>query len=78
MAYSFLYKKKIKSCKPKFNAVFITSKTKIETNGKIYVFEVKIIIKLQMIFAKPRTKLETKKANKDLKRFCLKEKIAEL
>ena len=48
------------------------------TNGKIYVFEVKIIIKLQKIFAKPRTKLETKKANKDLKRFCLKEKIAEL
>ena len=31
-----------------------------------------------MIFAKPTTKLETKKANKDLKRFCLKEKIAEL
>ena len=31
-----------------------------------------------MIFAKPKTKLENKKANKDLKRFCLKEKIAEL
>ena len=78
MAYSFLYKKKTKSCKPKFNAVLITIKTKRETNGKIKVFEVKIIIKLQMIFAKPTTKLETKKANKDLKRFRLKEKIAEL